>query len=50
MNIQIEIDEKIRIGAKAEIKGESIPVEPIALVIPEIPQKIIDMPTAIPIP
>ena len=50
MNIQIEMEEKMMIGAKADRKGESIPDEPIALDIPNIPQKNMEIPTAIPMP
>jgi len=50
INSQAEIAENNIIGAKAEIKGESIPDAPIAEDIPNIPQNTIDIPTAIPIP
>ena len=50
MNNQHEIAENNIIGAKAEIKGDNIPDDPIALDKPNIPQKTIEIPTAIPIP
>ena len=46
----IEIDENKIIGANAEMRGERMPDDPIALDIPKVPQNIIDIPTAIPIP
>ena len=45
-----DIDANKIIGANAEMRGESIPDDPIALDIPKAPQNIIDIPTAIPIP
>ena len=47
---QMEIVEKRITGAKAERNGDRTPDDPMALDIPKIPQKTIDIPTAIPIP
>ena len=50
INIQIDIEEKIIMGAKAERNGERVPDDPIALEIPKTPQNAMDIATAMPIP